>query len=270
MARRSKKKATPLRSLGRKLVWSVAFLVFGLCAWMAYFYFRTPKEDRSLRAAVSEAFQYTENVYSKPPKIAVPLDKLPVVGKSTKTASSQPAPDDEDEGRLDTPILIARVIRVVDGDTLVIESAGKEERLRLLMVNTPESVHPDKKQNVPLGKIASDYTKNRLENRQVRIVHESDSEKRDRFGRLLGYVVIEDVNFNVELVEEGYSPYYTAFGRSKEYDAEFAAAEKRARQAKKGIWADPKMAENYLRLKSKWGQGVSKAERLELEAAEAP
>ena len=54
------------------------------------------------------------------------------------------------------------VICVVDGDTIVINYEAKHEKVRLLCVNTPESVHPDNKQNVPMGKVASDYTKQRL------------------------------------------------------------------------------------------------------------
>ena len=47
------------------------------------------------------------------------------------------------------------VVRVVDGDTIVIRhNGGKYEKVRLLCVNTPESVHPDKKQNIPMGKVS--------------------------------------------------------------------------------------------------------------------
>jgi len=53
-----------------------------------------------------------------------------------------------------------KVIRVVDGDTIVIDYNGNPEKVRLLCVNTPESVHPDKKQNVPMGTVASQYAKN--------------------------------------------------------------------------------------------------------------
>ena len=54
------------------------------------------------------------------------------------------------------------MIRVVDGDTIVINDNGKKEKVRLLCVNTPESVHPDKKQNIPMGKVASRYTQKKL------------------------------------------------------------------------------------------------------------
>ncbi|HUU41663.1 MAG TPA: hypothetical protein VMW42_12035, partial [Desulfatiglandales bacterium] len=60
-----------------------------------------------------------------------------------------------------------KVIRVVDGDTIVVDYKDKSEKVRLLCVNTPESVHPDKKQNIPMGKVASDYTKKRLKEKYV-------------------------------------------------------------------------------------------------------
>ena len=55
-----------------------------------------------------------------------------------------------------------RVIKVVDGDTIIVNYQKKPEKVKLLCVNTPELVHPDKKQNIPMGKAASDYTKKRL------------------------------------------------------------------------------------------------------------
>ena len=50
-----------------------------------------------------------------------------------------------------------KVVQVVDGDTIVVYYQGKHEKVRLLCVDTPESVHPDKKQNIPMGKVASKY-----------------------------------------------------------------------------------------------------------------
>ena len=72
---------------------------------------------------------------------------------------------------LTLPILTAadqvRIIRIVDGDTIVVNYKGNNEKVRMLCVNTPESVHPNKKQNIPMGKIASDYTKERLSGKYV-------------------------------------------------------------------------------------------------------
>ena len=146
-----------------------------------------------------------------------------------------------------------KVIRIVDGDTIVIMYDGKHEKVRLLCVNTPESVHPDKKQNIPMGKVASKYTEKKLTGKHVKLEFEIDR-LRGNHGRLLAYVFVNGQNFNLVLVRQGLSPYYTKYGRSKKYDAEFRAAEKQARKEKLNIWGDPELTEKYLRLKSKWGQ----------------
>jgi len=86
------------------------------------------------------------------------------------------------------PILVIagqyKVIRVVDGDTIVVDYQGKHEKVRLLCVNTPESVHPDKKQNIPMGKVASNYAKKKLSGKYVDLEFEG-SRRRGNYGRLL-------------------------------------------------------------------------------------
>lgn len=146
-----------------------------------------------------------------------------------------------------------KVTRVIDGDTIVVNYNGKSEKVRLLSVNTPESVHPDKKQNIPMGKVASDYTKVSLENKYVDLEFEGGP-IRGRFGRLLAYIFVDGTNFNLQLVRQGLSPYYTKYGLSHKYDQQFRKAERYAREHQLNIWADPFLAKKYLRLKSKWGQ----------------
>jgi len=145
-----------------------------------------------------------------------------------------------------------KVIRIVDGDTIVVNYKGKNEKVRLLCVNTPESVHPDKKQNIPMGKIASNYAKKRFKGKYVDL--EFEGPKRGKYGRLLAYVFVDEINFNLELVEQGLSPYYTKYGLSQQYGKEFREAEQYARNHKLNIWGDPGLTQKYLRLKSKWGQ----------------
>ncbi len=148
-----------------------------------------------------------------------------------------------------------KVIRAVDGDTVVVAHHGKEEKVRLLCIDTPESVHPDKKQNIPMGTVASDFTSKRLTGKYVDL--EFGPGLRDRHGRLLAYVLVDGQNFNLELVRQGLSPYYTKYGLSRKYDQDFREAEKLARKNKLNIWGDPELTERYMRLKSKWGQARS-------------
>jgi len=146
-----------------------------------------------------------------------------------------------------------KIIRIVDGDTIVIEYDGKYEKVRMLCVNTPESVHSDAKQNIPMGKVASKYTQKKLTGKYVNLEFEIDR-LRGHYGRLLAYVFVDGQNLNLDLVRQGLSPYYTKYGKSQKYDSEFRAAEKQARKEKLNIWGDPELTKKYLRLKSKWGQ----------------
>ena len=149
-----------------------------------------------------------------------------------------------------------RVTRVVDGDTIVVNYHGKYEKVRLLCVDTPESVHPDQIRNIPMGKVASKYTRSHLMGKYVDL--EFEGKRRGRYGRLLAYVFVDGKDFNVELVRQGLSPYYTKYGLSRKYDQEFREAERYARKNGLNIWGDLGLANKYLRLKSKWGQKKSR------------
>lgn len=93
----------------------------------------------------------------------------------------------------------ARLIRVVDGDTIVVEIENNEKlKVRLIGINTPESVAPEgyRTANTQDGEIASEYTKNLLANIEY-VYLEKDVSDTDRYGRLLRYVWLElpeDVN----------------------------------------------------------------------------
>lgn len=128
-----------------------------------------------------------------------------------------------------------KVVRVVDGDTIIINYNGAEERLRLIGIDTPESVHQTQSKNVVEGKIASDYTKSMLEGKEVGV--EFDVELRDQYDRLLGYVYIDDKMLNKTLLEQGYAK-ITTFPPNVKYVDAFKALQKSARESKKGFWID--------------------------------
>ncbi len=126
-----------------------------------------------------------------------------------------------------------KVNRVVDGDTIKIDFNGKEESLRLIGVDTPESVHSDASKNVPEGKVASDYAKSMLEGKEVAI--EFDVQERDQYGRLLGYVWINGQMFNKTLMSEGYAKVAT-YAPNVRYVDDFTKLQGQARGNKKGFW----------------------------------
>ncbi|MDU3193468.1 MAG: thermonuclease family protein, partial [Finegoldia magna] len=99
------------------------------------------------------------------------------------------------------------VVRVVDGDTVILNIDGQKTRVRLIGIDTPESVAEDKSRNVKEGKIASEYTKKLLEKKKVRV--EFDDEKEDVYERKLGYVFLDDEFINEKLLKEGMAKLYT-------------------------------------------------------------
>ena len=130
----------------------------------------------------------------------------------------------------------AVVTRVVDGDTIVVDADGVEERVRLVGINTPESVKP----GTPVmcfGKEASHHLAELLpEGTAVRLVR--DVEARDRYDRLLAYVYrAEDGEFvNLAMVTDGFADQYT-FPPNVAHVDEFRAAARTARDAGTGLWS---------------------------------
>ena len=128
-----------------------------------------------------------------------------------------------------------KVVRVVDGDTIKVDFNGVEESVRLIGIDCPESVHPDGSRNTLEGKIASDYTKSMLENKEVTL--EFDIQERDQYGRLLAYVYLGNIMFNKTLIEEGYAQVST-YPPNVKYVEDFVALERIARKNNKGLWQD--------------------------------
>lgn len=121
------------------------------------------------------------------------------------------------------------VMRVVDGDTIEIETG---EKVRYIGVNTPESVDPRRKVQC-FGKEASAYNELLVEGKRVRL--EPDVEDRDKYGRLLRYVWVGDEMLNERLVMDGYAQLMTIPPNVKYVDR-FKAAQTEAREAKRGLW----------------------------------
>jgi len=141
-----------------------------------------------------------------------------------------------DGGGVDTPggTAQARVSRVVDGDTIVAQVDGRRERVRYIGIDTPESVKP----GVPVqcfAKAASAANEHLVEGRTVRL--EFDRELRDRYGRLLAYVVRTDgVDVNAALLRGGYAR-TIVFPPNTRHRRRFAAIERGAQDRGAGLWS---------------------------------
>lgn len=142
-------------------------------------------------------------------------------------------------GGIDEPVSgpgIGQVVRVVDGDTVVVELGGQEESVRLLGIDTPESVDPRSPVEC-FGKEAAARTATLLPpGTEVRLVR--DVEARDRYDRLLAYVYrIDDGTFvNLALVADGFAAVLT-YPPNVAHADELTAAAAMARSEGRGLWS---------------------------------
>jgi micrococcal nuclease len=130
---------------------------------------------------------------------------------------------------------LRKVVRVVDGDTIVV---SPNEKVRLIGVDTPETVHP-KQAAACFGKEAKQFTRDAVEGKTIRLVMDTVNAKRrhkDRYGRTLAYAYLPDGKMlNAELIRQGYAHAYTRF--SFRYLVEFKQLERQARIQTVGLWS---------------------------------
>jgi micrococcal nuclease len=132
----------------------------------------------------------------------------------------------------------ARVVRVVDGDTIVVDRGRGNEKLRYIGIDTPETV----KAGSPIewmGSQASAANGALVEGKTV--VLEKDVSETDRYGRLLRHVWLRDASawqlVNLELVREGYARVFT-YPPDVKYADLYLAAQVDARESSRGLWGD--------------------------------
>lgn len=138
------------------------------------------------------------------------------------------------------------VVEVVDGDTVDIKRKGETDIVRVLGIDTPEVYS----ENTPeeffledtgknrrclenIGEKATNLVKMRVSNRQIKVVRDSESDKRGSYGRLLGYIEHNQKDIGKILLEEGYARVYNStFTRKSEY----RKIEAQSRNEDRGIW----------------------------------
>lgn len=132
---------------------------------------------------------------------------------------------------------LGRVTQVIDGDTIVVTTEdGKSEKVRYLLIDTPELHHPTRGEE-ELGRIAALENKNLVLGKKVRL--EEDVERRDRYNRLLAYVWTEgpdgEVLVNEELVRRGVAMPFT-LPPNVRYVERIRDAFREAREQRRGLW----------------------------------
>ncbi|UAC49168.1 thermonuclease family protein [Bacillus aquiflavi] len=157
----------------------------------------------------------------------------------TETTNTEVQEVETDQAAESHSFMKATVINVVDGDTIDVRfEDGKKERVRLILVDTPETKHP-KKPVQPFGPEASDFTKDTLLHQDIKL--ELDVEERDRYGRILAYVYVNEKMINEMLLEKGLAR-VAVFPPNTKYVDQFRAIQEKAQKEERGIWS----LENYV------------------------
>lgn len=134
----------------------------------------------------------------------------------------------------------ATVVKVIDGDTVKIKmKKGPEETVRLLLIDTPETVHPSVLEQ-PFGREASQFVKKLMPPGKV-IEAEPGISERDKYGRLLAYFYVDGVSVNKMLIEKGLARVAYVYAPNTKYIDEFTELQDQARKKELGIWS----IENY-------------------------
>ncbi len=130
----------------------------------------------------------------------------------------------------------ATVVRVVDGDTVRVSINNEEKTIRLIGINTPETVDPRREVEC-FGKEASNKAKELLNGQTVYLEGDNSQDNVDKYNRLLRYIWLRSgVNFNRLMIREGYAYEYT-YDLPYKYQSEFQHAQLDAQNEKKGLWA---------------------------------
>jgi micrococcal nuclease len=178
--------------------------------------------DRSATLASAVRLSPTAN------KASMPMRLLAVALLAVATRLVLAAPEPPCDGAEPTA---RTVVRVVDGDTIVLDH---QEKVRLIGVDTPETVDPRKPVQY-FGHEASAFTTQRLQGKQVHLAY--DWQRTDKYRRTLAYVCLEGELVNETIIREGYGVALTKYPFNADVMARFRAAEADARARRHGLWA---------------------------------
>ena len=155
-----------------------------------------------------------ERVSNLDTKIEVSEETTNFLDKLVKTVFTYEPNQAQEE--INTELTEVTLVRVVDGDTIVVNVNGSEEKVRMIGVDTPESVHSDSTKNNEYGDMASTFTKEYMKN-YTTLYLQYDVSSKDQYGRTLAYVWLEDdvdtsnqqdietYMYNAILLKEGYA-----------------------------------------------------------------
>lgn len=169
------------------------------------------------------------------------VNKAIDIAKELNEQETQPTTIDVSKYTLSYDALITKC---ADGDTCTAVTNGVEETIRMIGIDTPESVHPSKPVEC-YSLEASNYTKQELVGKMVILEDDKTQESTDKYGRSLRYIYYNKVCkingdcqadfFNLNVIKKGYGKEYT-YSKAYKYQAAFKDAQEQAKNSSAGLW----------------------------------
>lgn len=205
-----------------------------------------PKTVANVSEAVTENIEVENELTDEPASDLVIIEdaqnvvevgEIQNAKEQTIVKNDQEEQEDQEEVTDDNQNQYFRVVKVVDGDTIAVDMNGTDETIRMIGINTPETVDPRKPVEC-FGKEASNKAKELLSGQWVELESDASQGERGKYGRLLRYVKIKNgLFYNLEIIKQGYAYEYT-YNVPYKYQTEFKQAEDYAKNNKLGLWAD--------------------------------
>jgi len=132
---------------------------------------------------------------------------------------------------------VYKVVKVVDGDTFSVSFNNSTLKVRVLGINTPETVDPRRKVEC-FGKEASDKAKGLLTSQTVRLESDPSQGDKDKYGRLLRYVFLpNNIDYGLEMIKSGFAYEYT-YDTPYKYQKDYKSAQIEAERLRVGLWSE--------------------------------
>lgn len=192
------------------------------------------------KEAIKSLWNFTGRLISGLSSVSSKSD--PVAGTPSASQGNVQIQESKEAEQGTVALTSCTVIKVIDGDTFKASfgNGASEVKIRLIGMDTPESVHADETKNNEYGVMSSDYTKSLLQEGQTVYV-EYDKEMTDKYGRTLAYVWLsQDTTvlynmLNARLIADGYA-YDKVYEPNDKYADVFHTLRISSQEAGNGLW----------------------------------
>ena len=163
-----------------------------------------------------------------------PSSDREVVQPKDKTSSDEVGVQEDDGVPSRGELIPVELVKTIDGDTIKIKYDGKEQNVRYLLIDTPETNHPQLGKQ-PFGQQAKERNTELMNSGKLEIEFDIGGET-DKYGRLLAYIYIDGVSIQEKLLEEGLARVGYVYPPNTRHLDAYEKAQERAKEAGIGIW----------------------------------